>query len=88
MTLLALFNSTKLPDKVLKKLHVLPSLSSELMSKCTCTNHVDELRQLEAELDGEHLRRVADRSNQLVVAAVHHQVVVQALRVVVAMATS
>ena len=64
------------------------NLSSELISKCTCTDHVDELRQLEAELDGEHLRRVADRSNQLVVAAVHHQVVVQALRVVVAMATS
>ena len=51
------------------------------MSSVKNTHDVDDLRESESDADGQRVRGVADRSYQLVVAAVAQFVVVQALRV-------
>ena len=45
------------------------------------THHVDDLRESEAEFDGEGVGGVPDRADQLVVAALLQEVIVQALGV-------
>ena len=47
------------------------------------THHIDELREFETEFDDEFGGAVADGSDELVVAALPHQIVVQAFSVMV-----